>query len=410
MKFQFHSQRIRWNFTSQGKGMKVSIIIPVYNAQQYLRRTAGDLLRQSFCDMEVIFVDDGSTDGSGKMLDHLARNNERVRVIHQENGGTARARNAGIAAASGEYLMFMDDDDRMARDHVREYVTAIERSGADIVIGGYRRVTPDGRVLFSRRLVKRGCHTSRCQCRCRCKEQNLAEQTEGTQCIGQKTANFAYTKVEDTTCTRDECHADERNESSSPDRNDWQNPGWLAYINISPWAKIYRRSFVLQSGAHFLEYPYGEDIYFQMMLLAANPKIAYISSVSYGWVDRKESISNTIHKGIRKEADIFPMLDRVLEAHPGRDEYFRYFLYRHCAYHIYMSGREADPDRLVREYSRCRGWLKKQDLLPVPSPLSPKLKGEILRDRIAVMVIRWTARLHLEKIFARMYCRSKSER
>lgn len=330
--------------------MVVSIIIPVYNAHKYLRDTAGDVLQQSIRDIEVIFVDDGSTDGSGRWLDHLAKKDERVRVLHQENGGTARARNAGMAVSSGEYLMFMDDDDRMSRNHVQEYVSAIEETGADVVIGGYRRITPEGRVLFSRRPVRS---------------------------VGNKRA---------------------------VKQND-KEPSWPAYINVSPWAKIYRRSFVEKSGAQFLEYPYGEDIYFQMMLQSAHPRVAYSSSMSYGWVDRRESISNTIHKGMREEANIFPMLDRVLEVHPQRGELFRYFLYRHCAYHIYTSGRSAESERLVQEFGRCRDWLKQNDLLPVLSPLSPKLKGEILRDRIAVLMVRWTARLHLERLFARLYCK-----
>ena len=354
----------------------VSIIVPIYNARRYLRQTAGDLLRQTYRDIEVIFVDDGSTDGSGELLERLALRDERVRVIHQENGGTARARNAGIAAASGRYLMFMDDDDRIPRGYVQEYVDAIEQTGSDIVIGGYRRVTPEGKVMFSRRLVGR---------------------LKGIESGGRAHSEDTVTRSENfRSCSGDAAAGSDRIRT-----------GWLFYINISPWAKIYRRSFVEKSRAHFLEYPYGEDIYFQMMLQAAGPKVSYISSVSYGWVDRKGSISNTIHKGIREEADIFPMLDSVLEIHPEKDEYFRYFMYRHCAYHIYVSGRDADRDRLAGEFARCRGWLRRHDMVPSIGPMSPKLKGEIMRDRIAVLVIKWVSRLHLERLFARIYCRGQ---
>ncbi len=321
----------------------VSIIIPIYNARKFIRCTAGDILRQTYRDFEVIFVDDGSVDGTGRILDRLALKDERVRVIHQENGGTARARNAGIAASSGQELMVMDDDDRIPKGYVQEYVSAIGKTDADIIMGGYQRVTPEGRVLFTRRLVKK---------------------------------DFV------------------------PDE-----PGWLAYINISPWAKIYRRSFVEESGAKFLEYSYGEDIYFHMMLLAAHPKIGYSSSVSYRWIDHKESISNTIHKGIRQEADIFPMLEKVLEIHPERDDCFRYFMYRHCAYHIYVSGRDARREVLEEEFSRCRSWLKEHDLIPKIGPMSGKLSGETFRDRIAVLALRMTSDLHLEKMFAKLYSR-----
>ncbi len=345
--------------------MTVSMIVPIYNARKFIRNTAGDILRQSFRDFEVIFVDDGSDDGSGKLLDRLAMKDERVRVIHQKNGGTARARNAGIAAASGEYLMFMDDDDRIPKGYIEEYVSAIEGTDADIVMGGYQRVTPKGRVLYTRRLVSK---------------------------------SISY----DTDCRS-------RNEDTSfgTAAGDKEDQRWLAYINISPWAKIYRRSFVLDSKARFLEYSYGEDIYFHMMLLAAHPKIGYTSAVSYRWIDHKESISNTIHKGIRQEADIFPMLEKVLEVHPEREEFFRYFIYRHCAYHIYVSGKDAEQNVFIKEFGRCRDWLKSHDLIPKISPMSPGLEGERFRDRMAVQVIRITSRLHVEKLFARVYSRGE---
>lgn len=350
--------------------MTVSIIVPVFNARKYLARTARDLLRQTYHRIEVIFVDDGSTDGSGRMLDRLAGYDERVCVLHQKNGGTACARNAGLAAASGAYIMFMDDDDRVPKGYVQEYVTEIERTGADLVIGGYRRISPEGKTLFTRRLAK----------------SRRINPEDG----------------------KDDSRGGSRRNVMDMQRGEAQGsrePVWPAFINVSPWAKIYRRRFVERCGAHFLEYPYGEDIFFQMMLQAGKPLIAYSDSVSYGWVDHKESISNTVHKGIREEADIFPMLDKVLEVHPERGDLFRYFLYRHCAYHLYVSGREADRVRLEEEFRRCRQWLRENDLLPVISPFSCQLRGEILRDRVAVQVIRMTSRLHLEHIFARIYGR-----
>ncbi len=354
--------------------MTVSIIVPIYNARKFIRRTAGDILRQTFRDIEVIFVDDGSDDGSGKILDRLAIRDERVRVIHQENAGTAGARNAGITASSGKYLMFMDDDDRIPRGYVEEYVNAIEGTDADIVMGGYRRVTPGGRVLYTRRLVTK----------------DRPVRSDGSMTMDRSVRPDGSTTVD------------------RPSSTGTPGYSWLAYVNISPWAKIYRRSFVEESGASFLEYSYGEDIYFHMMLLDAKPKIGYSSSVSYRWVDHKESISNTVHKGIRREADIFPMLEKVLEVHPDRDEYFRYFMYRHCAYHLYVSGRDAGSSRLTEEFGRCREWLKANDLMPDIHPMSPKLEGEIFRDRVAVLLIRWTSKLRLEKRFAQLYCRGDS--
>ena len=90
-----------------------SIVVPVYNVARYLRDCLNSLLAQSCADWEAIFIDDGSTDGSGTILDEYAVKDQRIRVIHQENKGVSVARNAGIDVAKGEYLLFLDADDAL---------------------------------------------------------------------------------------------------------------------------------------------------------------------------------------------------------------------------------------------------------------------------------------------------------
>lgn len=90
---------------------KISIIVPVYNAERYLRACVDSILRQSYTDLEVILVDDGSKDTSPLICDEYAAQDQRVRVIHQKNAGVAAARNAGLDAASGAYIAFVDSDD-----------------------------------------------------------------------------------------------------------------------------------------------------------------------------------------------------------------------------------------------------------------------------------------------------------
>ena len=89
----------------------ISVIVPVYNRKETLERCVQSLRGQTYPDLEIILVDDGSTDGSGALCNALAREDVRIRVIHKENGGVSSARNAGIEAAKGEYLMFTDSDD-----------------------------------------------------------------------------------------------------------------------------------------------------------------------------------------------------------------------------------------------------------------------------------------------------------
>lgn len=91
--------------------MKVSVVIPVYNVKPYLERCVRSVMQQTFKDLEIILVDDGSTDGSGQLCDKIAVEDKRIQVIHQENQGLSAARNRGIRQATGKYIVFMDSDD-----------------------------------------------------------------------------------------------------------------------------------------------------------------------------------------------------------------------------------------------------------------------------------------------------------
>lgn len=113
--------------------MKVSIVIPVYNVASYLTRCLDFVGRQMFRDFEVVAVDDGSTDGSGKILDAYVANFPLKR-IHQANGGASRARNAGFAAATGECVMFLDADDVIHPRLLEWVLAALDESGADYAV------------------------------------------------------------------------------------------------------------------------------------------------------------------------------------------------------------------------------------------------------------------------------------
>ncbi|MBP3280386.1 MAG: glycosyltransferase, partial [Butyrivibrio sp.] len=95
---------------------ELSIVIPVYNGGKYIQQCYEGIASQSFKDWEAIFVDDGSFDDSPSILDGIATSDSKVTVIHKENGGTATARNAGLDAASGRYITFLDCDDEIKSD------------------------------------------------------------------------------------------------------------------------------------------------------------------------------------------------------------------------------------------------------------------------------------------------------
>lgn len=109
--------------------MKVSVVIPVYNVKPYLERCVNSVLRQTYKDLEIILVDDGSTDGSGELCDDMATRDQRICVIHQENQGLSGARNTGIQQATGEYVIFLDSDDEWLLGNGIE--TLIKKSDKD---------------------------------------------------------------------------------------------------------------------------------------------------------------------------------------------------------------------------------------------------------------------------------------
>ena len=94
----------------------ISVIVPVYNVKEYLNTCVESILNQTYENLEVILVDDGSTDGSGEVCDSYAKTDTRVQVLHTKNGGQAAARNRGIEVSKGEYLTFIDSDDSMERN------------------------------------------------------------------------------------------------------------------------------------------------------------------------------------------------------------------------------------------------------------------------------------------------------
>lgn len=118
----------------------ISVIIPVYNVESYLKRCLDSVINQSYQDLEIILIDDGSTDNSSKICDEYASNDPRVIVIHKQNAGQAAARNDGINIAKGEYIAFVDSDDWIELDMYELLMQAIIDTKADIVASGLNMV------------------------------------------------------------------------------------------------------------------------------------------------------------------------------------------------------------------------------------------------------------------------------
>lgn len=120
---------------------KISIIVPVYKVEQYLPKCIDSILAQTYQDWELLLIDDGSPDNSGKICDESAHKDERIRVFHKDNGGVSSARNLGLDYAEGDYVMFVDSDDWLSNDCLQTCVFELDKNKLDALQFGFTSVT-----------------------------------------------------------------------------------------------------------------------------------------------------------------------------------------------------------------------------------------------------------------------------
>ncbi len=214
--------------------MKLSIIVPVYNARDYLRACTDSILAHSSQELELILVDDGSTDGSGALCDAIAGADARVRAIHQANRGPGGARNTGLEAAVGEYVWFVDSDDGVMPGALERIRAELDRYRPDILSFDYRAVAPGG------------------------------AETDTRANLGPAGVGFRL----------------------------GQHP---AFLNSMPatWARVWRRGLFLENGIRFPERVfYGEDLQTSGKLFALAREIRIVPEPLYRYYDRPGSLMN----------------------------------------------------------------------------------------------------------------------
>ena len=132
----------------------VTVIVPVYNVEKYLPECTRSLINQTYQRIEIILVDDGSTDRSGKICDEVAQTDRRIRVVHKENAGLGYARNSGLDIASGKYVTFVDSDDIPGYNMVKNLINGLEENQADTCIGGFGRIDAEGNQIAREKYEK----------------------------------------------------------------------------------------------------------------------------------------------------------------------------------------------------------------------------------------------------------------
>lgn len=218
--------------------MLISIIVPVYNVEVYLRRCVDSLLCQTYSNLEIILVDDGSTDNSGSICDEYSYIDKRIRVIHKENGGLSSARNAGLEIANGEYIGFLDSDD-WARPEMFEFLL-------HIITEENSEIAQCGLTLF-------------------CEGQKISEY-EIRDVIKETTVHLSYIEA----------------------YNQLYGINVNKGINFLTWNKLYKRS--LFDFIRFSEGKNNEDIIMTSKILTLCSKISISNTPMVYYMQRKNSI------------------------------------------------------------------------------------------------------------------------
>ncbi len=237
--------------------IKVSVVVPIYNAEQYLSRCLESLVNQTLSDIEIILVDDGSTDSSSLICDAFKEKHANIKAVHKANGGVAKARNDGLKLATGEYVIFVDSDDEVPCDAYQNMYEEAIRSNADIVVGDvYQVIGTD----------KKYCHFY--------KDRFVSSD-----------ADFKIQLIK----------ADfYRNYCPCPYN------GKVAFGYGGPWNKLVKMELITQNGIEFDPSVKGifDDIIYTAYILDAAGTISYISNPVYTYYINEESITHGYKENI----------------------------------------------------------------------------------------------------------------
>lgn len=236
---------------------KVSVIVAVYNIESYVERCIKSIISQTYKNLEIILVDDGSTDKSGIICDEFAKTDSRIKVIHKPNGGLSDARNAALEIASGDYIGFVDGDDWIDADMYYQMVTSLWEKNAALCAVRYRQITEDGIVDDGK-------------------------------------ANSVLLSIEETL----DIYVSGRE-------------GFLLYNSV--WSKLFDRNLI--QGMRFVKGKNSEDILFttEAMCRLGDKKAIYLDSAYYNYVtNRKDSIMN-VKAGNRRLQDEMPFWFEQIE-------------------------------------------------------------------------------------------------
>lgn len=260
---------------------KISVVVPVYNVQDYLAVCLDSILQQQYQDFEIIIVDDGSTDNSGEIARQYAENHpSKIRLISQDNKGLGGARNTGIEAAAGEYLLFVDSDDQLQKDALKSLAYCLEDRSLDMVIFDIQHIDNFGRLG----LIQKGFFLS-------------------------DPVVFSIEKYPQ-----------------------------IIFMEPSACNKLFRRDLFVKNNIRFPAGFWYEDVRTTTKLYLYAKQIQYLNEPLYLYLQRSGSIMHT--KSCERNREIIDALDDVLNFYQTNELYAKYKteLEYLTIYHVYLTG------------------------------------------------------------------------
>lgn len=325
----------------------LSIIVPIYNGKKSIYRCLDSIYRQTYSNLELILIDDGSKDDSyeyvNKYIEERKNTNIVVKIYRNTNQGVSKTRNFGINIATGEWITFIDQDDYIDDNYCDSYMSFINECDADIVVGGYERVSEAGEEI--RKVVLK-------------------------------------------------------------------DDVWDSYMVVSPWAHIYKKSFLIEHNLHFLSTYIGEDVYFNLTAYACTKKIAILKeNCGYKWVFNKDSVSNSKQNKVSEKNNPLFLLKSIhafykeMEIENCIDNQIReYFFIRYVIWYELFTVKGSCKIEFLDRMNEIFSWLQKEYPDYLKNPYTKrKIKGEDGKIFLSVVVMLNLKKLHLDKFFLSIF-------
>lgn len=189
------------------------------------------------------------------------------------------------------------------------------------------------------------------------------------------------------------------------------NEPFSKFVIMAPWAKIYKRDFIIKNNIKFLDYKIGEDVYFNINAYFNTDNIKITNYTGYYWFYNTKSVSNTKQKSFSNSIDIIYLLDKITKLDKYKNNKINnYYFTRYYIWFLLFAGKNSSPDKFYNEYKKISTWLKKKQIRANSRLLSKISKGDNLKNKMIVLIFRVIEKLHLVKLFAKLYCKGGSSK